>query len=68
VVAGIEPGSRAAEAGLKQGDLILEVNRHPVGSAKDVLENINRSRDKDHLLLLVQRDNGKFFVPLEQQG
>jgi serine protease Do len=68
VVAGIEPGSRAAEAGLQQRDLILEVNRHPVGSAKDVLENINRSKDKDHLLLLVQRDNGKFFIPLEQQG
>jgi serine protease Do len=68
VVAGIEPGSRAAEAGLQPGDLILEVNRQPVGSVKDVLENINRSKDKDHLLLLVQRDNSKLFIPLEQQG
>jgi len=68
VVAGLEPGSRAAEAGMQRGDLILEVNRQPVGSVKDVLENINRSKDKDHLLLLVQRDNGKFFVPLEQQS
>ncbi|MBI4644400.1 MAG: DegQ family serine endoprotease [Deltaproteobacteria bacterium] len=68
VVAEIEPGSRAAEAGMQRGDLILEVNRQPVGSVKDVLENIDRSKDKDHLLLLVQRDNGKFFVPLEQQG
>jgi serine protease Do len=68
VVAGIEPGSRAEEAGMQRGDLILEVNRQPVGSVKDVLENINRSKDKDHLLLLVQRDNGKLFIPLEQQG
>jgi serine protease Do len=68
VVAGLEPGGRAAEAGLQPGDLILEVNRQPVGSVKDVLENINRSKDKDHLLLLVQRDNSKLFVPLEQQG
>jgi serine protease Do len=68
VVAGVEPGSRAAEAGLQQGDLILEVNRQPVGSVKEVMENINRSRDKDHLLLLVQRENSKLFVPLEQQG
>jgi len=68
VVAGIEPGSRAAEAGIQPGDLILEVNRQPVGSVKDVLNNIDQSKDKDHLLLLVQRDNGKFFVPLEQQG
>jgi serine protease Do len=68
VVAGIEPGSRAAAAGLQRGDLIVEVNRQPVGSVKEVLEKINRSQDKDHLLLLVQRNNGKFFVPLEQQG
>jgi serine protease Do len=68
IVAGIEPGSRAAEAGLQPGDLILEVNRHPVASAQDVLENINRSQDKNQVLLLVQRNNGKFFVPLEQQG
>jgi serine protease Do len=68
VVAGIDPGSRAAEAGLQRGDLILEVNRQPVGSVKDVLENIERSKDKDHLLLLVQRDSSKFFVPLEAQG
>ena len=68
VVAGIEPGSRAAEAGIQRGDLILEVNRQPVGSVKDVLEKIDRSTDKEHLLLLVQRDNGKFFIPLEQQG
>ena len=68
VVAGLEPGSRAAEAGMQRGDLILEVNRQPVGSVKDVLENIDRSKDKDQLLLLVQRDNGKFFIPLEQQG
>ena len=68
VVAGLEPGSRAAEAGMQRGDLILEVNRQPVGSVKDVLENIDRSKDKDQLLLLVQRDSGKFFIPLEQQG
>ncbi len=68
VVAGIEPGSRAAEAGMQPGDLILEVNRHPVGSAQDVLENINRSKDKDQVLLLVQRNNGRFFIPLGQQG
>ncbi len=62
------PGNRAAEAGMQRGDLILEVNRQPVGSVKDVLENIDRSKDKDQLLLLVQRANDKFFIPLEQQG
>jgi serine protease Do len=67
-VVGVEPGSPADEAGIQQGDVIVEVDRHSVNSVNDVKEKIDRSEDKDHLLLLVQRDNGKFYVPLEQQG
>jgi len=68
VVVGVEPGSPADEAGIQQGDVIVEVERHPVSSVNDVKEKIGEAKDKDHLLLLVQRENGKFYVPLEQQG
>jgi serine protease Do len=68
VVAGIKPGSRAEEAGMQRGDLILEVNRQPVASVKDALDKINGAPDKDHLLLLVQRGHNKLFVPLENVG
>jgi serine protease Do len=68
VVVGVEPGSPAHEAGIQQGDVIVEVNRQSVNSVGEVKENINKSKDKDHLLLLVERRNGKFYVPLEQQG
>ncbi len=67
-VVGVEPDSAAAEAGIRQGDVIIEVNRKAVASVDDVMKNINNAEDKDHLLLLVQRQNGKFYVPLEQQG
>jgi len=67
-VVGVEPGSPAHDAGIRQGDVIIEVNRHPVNSVDEAKESINKSGDKDHLLLLVQRQNGKFYVPLEQQG
>jgi serine protease Do len=64
VVAGVEPGSRAAESGLRQGDVILEVNRQSVSSMADLMAKINGSTKKDQLLLLVQRQNGKLFIPL----
>lgn len=67
-VVGVEPGSAAAEAGIRKGDIIIEVNREAVDSIKDVKEGISQAEDKSHLLLLVQRQDGKFYVPLEQQG
>ena len=68
MVVGVQPDSPAADAGLRKGDLIVEVNRQTVNSVAEVKENIKKSTDKDHLLLLVQRQDGKFYVPLEQQG
>jgi S1-C subfamily serine protease len=68
VVVGVEPGSPAHEADIRQGDVIVEVNRHPVNSVDEVKENINTSKGKGHLLLLVQRQGAKFYVPLAQQG
>ena len=68
IVAGVKPGSEAEEAGLQKGDVILEMNRQPIGSVKDALEKIDGSQDKDHLLLLVQRGTSKLFVPLENVG
>ncbi len=68
LVAGVKPGSRAEDAGMQQGDVILEVDRQPVTSVKEALDKINGAQDKDHLLLLVQRGPSKLFVPLENVG
>lgn len=67
-VVGVEPGSAAAEAGLRKGDVIIEVNRTQVDSVAEVKEELGNADDKDSLLLLVQRQDGKFYVPLEAQG
>ncbi|MFQ5658107.1 MAG: DegQ family serine endoprotease [Candidatus Methylomirabilales bacterium] len=67
-VVGVRPGSPADLAGIRKGDVILEVNRQPANSVKEVKELIAKSSDEEPLLLLVKRDRGSFFVALEKKA
>ncbi len=62
----VEPGSAAAESGLRRGDVVLEADRQKVKTARDLLK-ILEGADK-LVLLLVQRGDSQIFVPLERQG
>ncbi len=68
VVAGVQPGSPADLAGIHTGDIILQVNRQPANSVKDVTDVIAKADDEETLLLLVKRDRGRFFVALEKKA
>ena len=63
VVAGVSPGSPAEDAGLRQGDLILEVDRAVV-KTRDAFERAVRQRSaRKSLLLLVRRhDTTRYFA------
>ncbi len=64
LIVGMRPGSPAEQAGLQQGDIILEVNRQPVHSAKEVREVLGKVENDASVVLLVQRDRRSLFVPL----
>jgi serine protease Do len=68
LVAGVEPGSPAAEAGLKRGDVLLEVNRQEVASVKEVSDLLaSTSTGKNNtILLLVKRNQGSLYVALSK--
>ncbi len=63
VVAGVEEGSPAQEAGLREGDVIVEVDRAPVSNADDAVRALKAARPGGHLLR-VRRGDGALFVPL----
>jgi serine protease Do len=59
LVVGVEPGSKADEAGVRQGDLVKEVNRKPVTSVSELQSEVEKD---DNIQLLVKRPNAGFVV------
>jgi len=60
VVTEVDPASQAASAGLKEGDVIQEVNRQPVANSDDFAHAVKKSNGES--LLLVNRGGDKLFV------
>ncbi|MGE0821194.1 MAG: DegQ family serine endoprotease [Candidatus Binatia bacterium] len=64
VVITVEPGSSAAAAGLRPGDLIEEINRQPVKSLKEFTEVLASATKRGSVLLLVRRGHVSSFYAL----
>jgi serine protease Do len=57
----VRPASPAEEAGLAPGDVILEVNRHPVASAEKFASEVHASPAGKDILLLVWSNGGASY-------
>jgi serine protease Do len=66
VVTEVKPGSAADEAGLREGDLIAQVNRRPVKTLADYNREMARSENEKSVLLLVRRGQGSLFLALKR--
>lgn len=61
VVAEVQPGSSAENAGLQRGDIILEVNRKPMHSAQDVQQALSGVANGQDALVLVWSNGGSTY-------
>jgi serine protease Do len=61
VVEKVMPGSSADDAGIQRGDIITEVNRHPVHSAADVQRELSSVPKGQDALVLVWSNGGTTF-------
>ena len=64
LVSRLDPSGSAAESGIRQGDLIQEVNRQPVKTVADFSAAIQRSGAKP-ALVLVKRRNAVIYLTLK---
>ncbi len=58
----IEQDSPAAQSGLAPGDIIMSINRHPVGSLADLQKYASGEGD---LLLYIRRGDGALYLALQ---
>jgi serine protease Do len=67
VIEGVEMGSAAQEAGLRKGDVILEVNRQKIKDENDYRNAMEKIKPTQGALLLVSREGSTFFVSLMEE-
>jgi serine protease Do len=64
----VDPNSAAYEAGLREGDVILEINRKPVKSAEDAVQLTENVKDKRTLLRVWSKGGSRYVVVDENKG
>jgi Do/DeqQ family serine protease len=62
VITGVDQSGPAGEAGINEGDVIVEVNRTAVSSVDDMRKALEKSQDK--ALLLISRRGRTIFIPV----
>ncbi len=65
VITEVQPDSAAAEAGLKPGDVIQEINRQPVKTAEEAVH-LTEKTDTKRTLLRVWRTGGSHYVVVDE--
>ncbi len=65
VITEVQPDSPAAEAGLKPGDVIQEINRHPVKTAEEAVRLTEDTKDQV-TLLRIWSNGGSHYVVVDE--
>jgi serine protease Do len=66
VIEQVEAGSPAQDAGLRPGDVILEINREKIAKEEDYRKIMEKVSPEKGALLLVGRGSSTFFVSLKE--
>ena len=67
LISGVEPESAAARAGVREGDVILEINRQPVDSAKTAVD-LSASATSRKTLVKLWSHGSTVYVVVDETG
>jgi serine protease Do len=66
VITGLEPGGPAADAGLRPGDVVLEIDKKAVDSAATLEKRLAAAAES--ILFLVRRGDGTLYIAVNRKG
>ncbi len=64
----VVPGSSADKAGVKNGDVIVKIDNHPINGKAELMEVIGQKSPGDHVIVLANRDNKEIEIPMTMQS
>jgi serine protease Do len=62
VIERVRSGSPAEEAGVNRGDVITEIDRHPVTNADDAARLLGQTRASGHLVRIVNKEASRYIA------
>lgn len=65
LISDVEIASPAEEAGLRRGDIIIEVNRVEIKNVKDYQDALEKDKSVKTVLFLIKRESGTIYIPIK---
>jgi serine protease Do len=67
VVVKIDAASKAFEAGIRQGDVVLQINQRDIATIEDYKKAVARLKAKERILLLIRRKGEDLFLTVRPE-
>jgi len=64
VVIRVDPNSKAFEAGIRHGDMVLQINQKDIATIEDYKKVVAKLKAKERILLLVRRKGEDLFLTI----
>ena len=67
IVTDLDPAGIAADAGIRRGYIILEINQTPVRTISDFQKKVNDAKPGEMMLFLIKRNEGSLYIAVEKK-
>ena len=67
IVTDLDPSGVAAEAGIRRGDIIMEINQSPAYTISEFQKKVGAAKKGEMMLFLIKRRDGSLYIAVEKK-